>query len=97
MSPTLRYRGRDFGPAEIDFIRALIAEHPELSRRRLSARLCAAWNWVQANGAPRDMVCRGLLLALHRAGHIQLPAQKVCVPNNVLAHRRVASVAPEAA
>ena len=32
-----------------------------------------AWQWKQANGAPRDMVCRGLLLMLHRAGEIQLP------------------------
>jgi hypothetical protein len=31
------------------------------------------WGWVQANGAARDAVCRGLMLALHRAGHITLP------------------------
>ena len=28
----------------------------------------------QANGAPRDMVCRGPLLMLDRAGQIELPA-----------------------
>jgi hypothetical protein len=28
----------------------------------------------QANGAPRDMISRGLLLMLHRAGEIDLPA-----------------------
>ncbi|MGH9445433.1 MAG: hypothetical protein ACRD3O_06890, partial [Terriglobia bacterium] len=38
--------------------------------------LCEAWGWKQANGAPRDMVCRGLLLGLHRAGHIVLPPAK---------------------
>lgn len=59
--------------AEVSFIRDLIATHPEASRRALSLELCAAWDWVQANGHPRDMVCRGLLLALHRAGHITLP------------------------
>ena len=29
--------------------------------------------WKQANGALRDMVCRGLLLMLERAGQIELP------------------------
>jgi hypothetical protein len=54
-------------------IRQLIAANPTASRRRLSALLCEAWQWKQANGALRDMVCRGLLLMLHRAGEIDLP------------------------
>jgi Domain of unknown function (DUF4338) len=58
---------------DIAFIRQLIAENPHVSRRRLSAKLCEAWEWRQANGALRDMVCRGLLLMLHRAGEIELP------------------------
>lgn len=84
----LRYRGRTVDAADVAFIRQLIADHPGSSRRRLSARLCEAWNWVQANGTLCDMVCRGLMLALHRAGHIELPAPKVRVPNNAVAHRR---------
>jgi hypothetical protein len=51
----------------VTFIRQLIADHPTLPRTSLSRMLCEVWNWVQANGASRDMVCRGLLLALHRA------------------------------
>ncbi|MBZ5565788.1 MAG: DUF4338 domain-containing protein, partial [Acidobacteriia bacterium] len=31
------------------------------------------WGWKQANGALRDMVCRGLLLELERAGRLELP------------------------
>ncbi len=90
----LRYRGRSVDSGDVAFIRQLIAENPGLSRRRLSARLCEAWNWVQANGAPCDMVCRGLMLALHRAGHIELPAKRYSVPNNVVAHRRPARELP---
>jgi len=67
-------------------IRALIAEHPGASRRELSRKLCTAWNWVQANGTPRDMVCRGLMLKLHRAGVIKLPPVRY-VPPNPLAER----------
>lgn len=69
-----RYRGRTVTSNDIIFIRDLIAQHPQLSRRRLSAKLCEAWQWKQANGALRDMVCRGLLLMLHRSGEIELPA-----------------------
>src|ERR1700676_935841 len=70
---THRYRNRDITGEEILFIRKLIREHPELSRWKLSRKLCEVWQWKQANGALRDMVCRGLLLMLHRAGQIELP------------------------
>jgi len=69
-----RYRGRAVTAEDILFIRAFIAAHPDASRRRLSAMLCEAWQWKQANGALCDMICRGLLLMLHRAGEIELPA-----------------------
>ena len=73
MEPVLEYRGRQVTDGDVASIRALLAAHPQASRRALSQQLCAAWGWVQPNGRPRDMVCRGLLLALHRAGHIALP------------------------
>jgi hypothetical protein len=73
MDEILRYRGRGVSEADAAFIRGLIAAHPGATRRALSRELCLAWNWRQRNGTPRDMVCRGLMLALHRAGHIELP------------------------
>jgi hypothetical protein len=76
-----RYRGRRISAEDIIFIRQLIAEHPRLSRRRLSKKLCEAWQWRQTNGALRDMVCRGLLLMLHRAGEIELPPVRYTPPN----------------
>jgi hypothetical protein len=86
MDVRLTYRGRVVTDADVAFIGQLIAAHPTASRRALSKELCAAWNWVQPNGALRDMVCRGLMLALHRAGHIQLPPLRR-VPLNPLAKR----------
>jgi hypothetical protein len=74
MPVDLRYRGKVVTADDISFIRRLIFENPRLSRRKLSSKLCEAWGWKQANGALRDMVCRGLLLMLHRAGEIELPA-----------------------
>jgi hypothetical protein len=69
-----RYRGRAVSVAEVEFIRQLIASQPGINRRQLSLKLCEAWQWKQANGAPRDMVCRGLLLGLERSGQLELPA-----------------------
>src|SRR3954465_5018587 len=83
-----RHRGPTVPNEEIDFIRRLIAEHPAASRRRLSEKLCEAWQWKQANGAPRDMVCRGLLLMLDRAGQIELPAIRFRPPNPLVRRER---------
>jgi hypothetical protein len=69
-----RYRGRVISTVEVESIRQLIASHPGTSRRQLSLMVCEAWQWKQDNGAPRDMLCRGLLLGLERAGQLELPA-----------------------
>ena len=84
--PTLRYRSREITTADILYIRELVASSPGDSRRTLSKKLCEAWGWRQANGALRDMVCRGLLLMLERAGEIALPPVSY-VRHNPLAHR----------
>ena len=76
MELEIKYRGKVVTADDIGFINRLISEHPDDSRRGLSKRLCLAWNWVQPNGTLRDMVCRGLMLQLHRAGHITLPAKR---------------------
>ena len=85
----LKYRGRVISSEDILYIKELIAAHPGESRRTLSKKLCEAWQWKQANGALRDMVCRGLLLMLDRAGQIELPPVKF-VPHNPLARRAAA-------
>ncbi len=87
MNIVLRYRGREVSDDDVRFIRDLITLHPEKSRRALSKELCLAWDWRQENGVLKDMVCRGLMLALHRAGEIELPPARKR-PNNPLATRR---------
>ena len=87
MEEQISYRGRTLSSEDIGFIGELIRQHPQASRRRLSQLLCEAWDWRQANGALRDMVCRSMMLMLHRAGHIELPAKK-CSPPNPLGKRR---------
>ncbi len=88
----LTYRGRPVTTADVAFIQDLIARHPHASRWALSRELCRAWGWVQANGALRDMVCRGLLLTLHRSGHVQLPPVRRTTPNPLARRRRPTAV-----
>src|SRR2546422_9610755 len=88
MAIVLRYRGRIVEDADVGFIQSLIQAHPGASRRQLSEKLCQAWKWVQPNGAPCDMVCRGLMLALDRGGHIHLPTVKI-TPHNPFLYRQL--------
>ncbi len=88
MNNEIRYRGRIISVEDIEFIRRLISDNPQLSRRRLSVRLCEAWNWVQPNGALRDMVCRGMMLQRHRSGLIRLPEPRQSPTNPLVRPRR---------
>lgn len=87
MQGTLSYRHRVITDVDLVFIRGLIAQNPQCSRRRLSEKLCRAWNWVQPNGALRDMVCRAMMLMLHRQGLIELPPVRQ-VSRNFLVQRK---------
>lgn len=87
MGLTVRYQGRTISAEDIDFIHKLIKSNPNDSRRRLSKKLCEAWNWIQQNGTLRDMACRSFMLYLERQGHIRLPAKKHS-PANPLANRK---------
>jgi uncharacterized protein DUF4338 len=90
-----RYRGRTVRDTEIAFLREFIAAHPELSRCALSRRICEAWQWKQANGALREMVCRGLMLGLERAGYIELPPIRFKVRNHLAERERPEPVVPD--
>ena len=86
MAIVFKYRSRIVTDEDQSFIIKLIRDNPTASRRRLSALLCEAWDWVQPNGTLCDMVCRSLMLGMHRAGLIELPPVRWVNPNP-LAHR----------
>jgi len=87
-----RYRGQTIDREQIAFLREFIREHPHSSRWKLSRQLCEALGWKQANGALRDVVFRGLMLMLARAGEIELPP----VRRRILGQRRTGRPRPEA-
>ena len=92
MQTAWHYRQRVITDADVVFIRQLIAAHPQASRRELSYLLSEAWKWVQPNGVLQDMVCRGLMLRLHREGRIELPPVRRRPPNPLAEHKKPAAV-----
>ena len=95
MDAVLCYRGREVTETDVAFIRGLVGRHPLKSRRGLSQELCRAWDWRQPNGVLRDMVCRGLMLALYRDGHIELPPVRHRPPNPFVTRARRSPVKVE--
>ena len=74
MSGSLRFCGRDFSPAELDRIRALLAHtDPPLSRTKLSQAVCEALDWRKPDGGLKEMSARVALLRMQRDGWLTLP------------------------
>lgn len=92
MEVKLTYRGRRVTDSDVLFLRDLITRHPTASRHELSKLVAEAWNWRQENGVLRDMVLRGLMLALHRQGEIVLPPPRLVARNPFLERKKPSSV-----
>jgi len=76
MEINIKYRTRTACPEDIQIINNLINKNPAISRRALSVEFCKEVGWSQPNGNLCDMVARGYMLALARAGYITLPPKK---------------------
>jgi hypothetical protein len=92
MSEAIRYRGKVFGPKEIDEIKEVIAAHRDQSRWFISRELCRRWGWTQPNGVLKDIICRGLLLRLEAQGLIELPPRGKISPYHLSPHKQPAQV-----
>ena len=75
------YRGRKITESDLAVVKLIIAAYPDGSRRFISKEVCKAWEWRQANGTLKDMVCRSLLLLLESKSLIKLPPLKCKLPN----------------
>jgi len=77
MNIGVKYRTRTATTEDIEIINGLMKTNPHVSRYCLSVKFCKTVGWLQSNGKPKDMVARGYMLALYRAGYIDLPAKKL--------------------
>ncbi len=72
----MRYCGRDFSEEELAWLRGLIAEQPELSRRELSLRFCQETHWLKPDGGLKEMSCRVAMLRMAADGLLTLPVPR---------------------
>jgi len=72
----MRYCGRDFNEEELTWLRGLIAERPELSRRELSLRFCQETQWLKPDGGLKEMSCRVAMLRMAADGLLALPVPR---------------------
>ena len=84
MEESMVIQGRSLSARDIGMIQALLAEHDDWGRTRLSQELCRLWDWRNGVGRIKDMAARTLLLKLERMGRIQLPAPLGKIPNGFL-------------
>ena len=73
---TLCVQGRTIAAEQLEWIRALIRDHPQWGRTRISRSLAAHWGWRNGVGQLKDMAARSLLLKLERRGLVQLPKSR---------------------
>lgn len=76
MQSSMIVQGRVVTHSDIQFIKELIASHPQWHRTQISRELCKLWSWYKDNGQLKDMACRTLLLKLEKVGLISLPARR---------------------
>lgn len=69
----LRLLARVITPEDLQFIRLLIARHPDWNRNQLAFEICRIWSWNKPNGAPKDISAKQLLIRLDESGLISLP------------------------
>jgi hypothetical protein len=93
MTGIMVMQGREVSGADIELIRDLLVEHPQWGRTRLSEELCGRWGWRNAQGCPKDMAARTLLLKLERGGYLRLPPRQR-PSSNGLRNRHVPVVEP---
>ncbi len=96
MTDVMVMQGRELSGTDIGLIRDMLAEHPAWGRTRLSEELCRCWQWRNAQGRPKDMAARTLLLKLERSGHIRLPPRQR-PSSNAFRNRGVCVVEPASA
>ena len=92
---TRLYCGRAFDTVQIEIIRTVIADHPQLNRAQLSRVVCEAVHWHGPDGRSKEMSCRVALLRMQSDGLIELPPPRNGNGNARAYARRTPAAEPE--
>lgn len=73
---TFSFRGAALRQRDIARICRLVRDHPYWSRTELARQTCRLFGWRRRNGQYAIEACRDLLMRLHGAGELSLPAPR---------------------
>lgn len=90
----MRYCGREFNDAELDYIR-LVAAEPKMTRLLLSRRVCQELKWFKQDGGLKDMSCRVVLLRMQEDGLVELPVPRHRNSNSTRIVRKTIEAEPQ--
>jgi len=71
---SLTVAGRTFSSQELDLVKQLIADYPQLSRHELAATACELLTWERPNGQLKTRECRDLLERIIQRDTLALPS-----------------------
>jgi len=72
----MRYSGRDFTEAELQWLRNQLHTKKAKNRSTLSRLFCEQFGWKKANGTVKDVSCRVAFLRMEKDGLITLPPRQ---------------------
>lgn len=75
-TPLVRYRNREIGRVELEFLQATISSPSWTTRVELAELICESWQWRQRNGSPKLHACLDLLRRLDDWGYVDLPTAR---------------------
>jgi hypothetical protein len=73
MQSDLVCQGRTVSATDLGWLREVLSEHADWSRKRLARALCERWQWRTPQGQLKDFAARSLLLKLEGRGLLRLP------------------------
>lgn len=76
----MRYSGRDFSEADIQWMRDLMTDNPTLNRATVSRLVCKQLKWLKPNGELKDMSCRVAMLRMQEDKLLMLPKSALSAP-----------------
>jgi Domain of unknown function (DUF4338) len=77
---SLRFGGRVFSKAELEWIAEMTQEYAGLGRTEIARTLCELLEWKRASGRLKDQDCRQLLERLCDQGWVTLPPVRISGP-----------------
>lgn len=73
MSGKITCQGRIIDQMDLIWLQAIVSQHPDWSRHRITKHICLHWNWRTHTGGLKTFAARSLIDKLEQQGLLDLP------------------------